>query len=259
MYQIEKERIKNLFETSPFTIDSLKCLEDHSSRLWAKFRHIENVARLMESAADEAGFSEKEKLMAFAAGQFHDIACLSDIALTGKEYGPKHGARGAIIAFGILSQYYNGFSTDENKIITTAITNHDGAVTAELNGFEKELTYMLRDCDKVDCYRRQSTEPLENVYQRPLQFDGRVRREFALKCLAGKPMKYAEMQNFNEETLLYLGWFFQLNNVSCQKIAYPLFEALANRILGITEDTETKAYIKEALEKALSITKKSSH
>ena len=63
-------------------------------------------------------------------------------------------------------------------------------------------------------------------------------------------MKYAEMQNFNEEALLYLGWFFQLNNASCQKAAYPLFEAFALRIMGVTEDAETKTYIEEALRKA---------
>ena len=253
MYQTEKERIINLFKTCPFTIDGLKHLEDHASRLWAKFRHIENVAKLMESAAEEAGFSEKEKLMAFTVGQFHDIACINDIALTGKEYGPQHGARGAIITFGILTQYYDGFSREEIQAITTAITNHDGAEPEGLEGFCKTLTFMLRDCDKVDCYRRQSTEPLENVFQRPLEFDGSVRHEFAMRCLAGTPMKYAEMQNFNEEAILYLGWFFQLNSVSCQKAAFPFFKAFAMRIFNTTENAATKLYVKEAIKKAQSI------
>ena len=63
-------------------------------------------------------------------------------------------------------------------------------------------------------------------------------------------MKYAEMRNFNEEALLYLGWFFQLNTSSCQKAAYPLFETFALRIMSVTEDADTKAYIEEALKKA---------
>ena len=258
MYQREKERIQNLFRTCPFTIDGLKHLEDHASRLWAKFRHIENVAALMESSAEEAGFSEKEKLMAFTAGQFHDIACINDIALTGKEYGPKHGARGAIITFGILTQYYDGFTVDEIKMITTAITNHDGAEPEGLEGFTKTLTLMLRDCDKVDCYRRQSTEPLEDVFQKPLEFGGSVRHEFAMRCLAGTPMKYAEMQNFNEEAILYMGWFFQLNNPSCQKVAFPFFKAFVMRIYNTTENAGTKLYAKEALRRAQSTLKESS-
>lgn len=258
MYQTEKERIINLFKTCPFTIDGLKQLEDHASRLWAKFRHIENVASLMEAAATEAGFSDIEKLMAFTAGQFHDIACINDIALTGKEYGPQHGARGAIITFGILTQYYDGFSREEIEIITTAITNHDGAEPEGLDGFTKTLTLMLRDCDKVDCYRRQSTEPLADVFQRPLEFDGPVRQSFALKCLAGTPMKYAEMRNFNEEAVLYMGWFFQLNNPSCQKVAFPYFQAYASRIFKTTKNDDTKVYAMEAVAKAQSILKKSS-
>ena len=250
MYQKEKERIKNLFNTSPFTIDGLKHLEDHASRLWAKFRHIENVARLMESAADIAGFSDKEKLMAYTAGQFHDIACINDIALTGKEYGPKHGARGAIITYGILKQNYDGFTDAEIMAIITAITNHDGAEPENLAGFTKTLTFMLRDCDKVDCYRRQSTEPLENVFQRPLEFDGAVRHEFVMDCLSGKPMKYAEMQNFNEEAILYMGWFFQLNSEACKVAALPYFEAFVNRIIKTTKNPDVKAYAKSALKKA---------
>lgn len=250
MYQKYKEQLKELFASCPFTIDSLKNLNDHASRLWAKFRHIENVAILMESSAEMAGFSEKEKLMAFAAGQFHDIACINDIALTGKEYGPQHGARGAIITYGLLSRCGDIFTAEEIEIITTAIANHDGAVPTELKGFARTLTLLLRDCDKVDCYRRLSTEPFENTFQRAIQFDGPVRRKFAMDCLAGKPMKYAEMRNFNEEALLYLGWFFQLNNPSCQKAAYLLFEAFALRIMNVTEDVDTKAYIEEALKKA---------
>ncbi|MBR0431721.1 HD domain-containing protein [Candidatus Saccharibacteria bacterium] len=254
VYQDNKEQIKRLFETCPFTIDSLKHLDDHASRLWAKFRHIENVASLMESSAKMAGLSEKEKLMAFAAGQFHDIACINDIALTGKEYGPQHGARGAIITFGILTQQFNGFTKEEIEAITTAIANHDGATPEDLSGFTKTLTLMLRDCDKVDCYRRLATEPLEGVFQRPLVFDSPIRQEFALDCIAGKPMKYAEMQNFNEEALLYLGWYFQLNNLSCQKAAFPFFEALAERILQTTKDSDTKSYTNTAIKKAQSIT-----
>ena len=258
MYQTEKEWIINLFRTCPFTIDGLKHLEDHASRLWAKFRHIENVAELMEVSASEAGFSDKEKLMAFTAGQFHDIACINDIALTGKEYGPQHGARGAIITFGILTQYYDGFTAEEIKTITTAITNHDGAEPEGLEGFTKTLTLMLRDCDKVDCYRRQSIEPLADVFQRPLAFDGPVRQSFALKCLAGTPMKYAEMRNFNEEAVLYMGWFFQLNNPSCQKAAFPFYEAYLKRIFHVTKSDDRKVYAMEALSKARYILKKSS-
>lgn len=253
MYLEEKKQIKTLFRTCPFTIDGLKHLEDHASRLWAKFRHIENVADLMEAAAIEAGFSDKEKLIAFTAGQFHDIACINDIALTGKEYGPKHGARGAIITFGLLEKCYDGFSRDEVNTITTAIANHDGAEPEGLSGFAETVTTMLRDCDKVDCYRRLSTEPLADTYQRPLEFGGRVRQSFALKCLAGEPMKYAEMQNFNEESLLYMGWFFQLNNPACQKAAFPYFEAFVLRIIDVTKDEETKIYAAEALKKAQSI------
>ena len=250
MYQTDRERLKELFASCPFTIDGLKNLNDHASRLWAKFRHIENVAILMETSADMAGFSEKEKLMAFAAGQFHDIACINDIALTGKEYGPQHGARGAIITYGLLSKCGDIFTAEDIEIIATAIANHDGVEPTELDGFAKTLTFMLRDCDKVDCYRRLSTEPFENTFQRPLQYNGPVRRKFAMDCLAGKPMKYADMQNFNEEALLYLGWFFQLNSPACRKAAYLMFEAFALRIMEVTEDADTKAYIEEALKKA---------
>ncbi|MBQ3347990.1 HD domain-containing protein [Candidatus Saccharibacteria bacterium] len=257
MYQEQKERLQRLFSSSPFTIDGLKNLEEHSSRLWAKFRHIESVANLMESAATAANFSEKEKLMAFAAGQFHDIACLGDIALTGKEYGPRHGARGAVITFGILAQGYDGFSDDELKIITTAIANHDGAKVPELSGFAKTLTYLLRDCDKIDCYRRQSTEPLANVFQRPLQFDSSIREDFALRCLNGEAIKYAEMQNFNEECLLYLGWFFQLSSPSSREAALPLFMNLAKRLMETTENPEAKLYMNRAISKATSIVKPS--
>ena len=257
MYQREKEQIKNLFKTSPFIIDGLRVLEDHSSKAWAKLCHVENVAKLMETAAEEEGFSEKERLIAFAAGQFHDIAYINDVMLTGKKSGPQHGARGAIITFGILTQYYQGFNEDDIKIIVTAIANHDGATPTELDGFTKKLTFLLRDCDKVDCYRRLSTESLENVFQKPLQFDGHVRQDFANGCLSGKPMKYAEMQNFNEEALLYLGWFFQLNSTSCQKAAYRFFEAFAERMFQTTTDAETKSYISEALKKARSIGKSS--
>lgn len=252
MYQREKEIIKKLFSTCPFTIDGLKNLEDHASRLWAKFRHIENVASLMEKSAELAGFSDKEKLMAFTAGQFHDIACINDIALTGKEYGPQHGARGAFITYGLLKLNYDGFTDEEIETIITAIANHDGARPEVLSGFTKTLTFMLRDCDKVDCYRRQSTEPLENVFQRPLVFDAPVRQKFALDCLSGKPMKYAEMQNFNEEAILYMGWFFQLENETCKKVAYPFFEAFVKRMLKTTQDADTIAYAKKALAKAKS-------
>ena len=258
MYLKEKERIIHLFQTCPFTIDGLKHLEDHASRLWAKFRHIDNVAKLMESAATEAGFSEKEKLMAFTAGQFHDIACINDIALTGKEYGPQHGARGAIITFGLLTLDYDGFSREEIEIITTAITNHDGAEPKDLSGFTKTLTLMLRDCDKIDCYRRQSTEPLQDIFQRPLEFDAPVRQRFALACLEGTPMKYAEMRNFNEEAVLYMGWFFQLNNLSCQKVAFPFFEAYLRRIFKVTKNDDTRVFAMEALSKARYILQKSS-
>ena len=252
-YLAEKEQIVNLFNNCPFTIDGLKLIEDHTSRLWAKFRHIENVASLMESSGDIAGLSEKEKLMAFTIGQFHDIACINDIALTGKEYGPKHGARGAVITFGLLLEFYKGFDRSEAKIIATAIANHDGKNSdPNLTGLTGILTSMLRDCDKIDCYRRQSTEPLENVFQRPLRFNANIRPEFANRCLSGEPIDYAEMQNFNEEALLYLGWFFQLKNSACKKMAMPLFESLAKRVLNTTEDSVTKLYVDKFLDKAKS-------
>ena len=257
MYQEQKEKLKQLFSSSPFTIDGLKNLEEHSSKLWAKFRHIENVANLMESAATTANFSDKEKLMAFAAGQFHDIACINDIALTGKEYGPRHGARGAIITFGILTQNFDGFNATELAAITTAIANHDGAEVPKLSGFTKTLTYLLRDCDKIDCYRRLATEPLRNVFQRPLEFSSPAREDFATRCLNGDPMKYAEMQNFNEECLLYLGWFFQLNNPASQAAALPLFMDLASRLMATTENSDAKLQISKAITKATSITKPS--
>jgi len=131
--------------------------------------------------------------MAFATGQFHDIACINDIALTGKEYGPQYGARGVIITYGLPSRYGDIFTAGEIEIITTAISNHDGAGPTELDGFTKTLTFLLRDCDKVDYYRRLYTEPFENTFKRPVQFDGFVRRKLAMGCLAGKPMKHSDM------------------------------------------------------------------
>lgn len=258
LYLAEKEQIKLLFNNSPFTIDELKNLNDHSSKLWAKFRHIENVASLMESSSDVANFSKQEKLMAFTAGQFHDIACISDIALTGKEYGPHHGARGAIITIGILNGY-SGFNKDEIKIIATAIANHDVAQPTNLTGFTRTLTLLLRDCDKVDCYRRLSTEPLASTFQKPLVFSSHIRQDFASRCLAGEPIKYSEMQNFNEEALLYIGWFFQLKNTSCQKAALPMFKAFTERIISTTTDPETKLFAKEAIAKSSSILNQPSH
>lgn len=249
-YCKEKEQIKYLFFSSPFVTNGLK-KEGAVKEVEAKLRHIENVASMVEQSAREEGLSEKEVLMAFTAGQFHDIACVGDIWLTEKEYGPLHGSRGGYDACGILFMNYDGFSGDEIKTIVKVIRNHDGpTILEDLEGLSLTIALLLRDCDKVDCYRRQATEPLQTVFQRPLEFDAPIRKDWAEDCLAGKPMLYSDMKNFNEEALLYLGWFFQLKKKSCQRVAFPFFVKLAFRIIDVTEDKETALYAEKAMAKA---------
>ena len=63
-------------------------------------------------------------------------------------------------------------------------------------------------------------------------------------------MRYSEMRNVNEEGLLYLGWFFQLTSAEVRKVAYPLFQQLANRLQDLTKSPLMKTYVTQFVRKA---------
>lgn len=88
MYQNKKDELLTIFKMSSFSRQFLKELDKYASALKGKFGHIYTVANLMESAATIERLDDDKKLMAYCAGLYHDIACLPDIALTGREYGP---------------------------------------------------------------------------------------------------------------------------------------------------------------------------
>ena len=142
-------------------------IEDGKIKL--KIIHTHKVSAICEEIAKRIGLSSEDVDIAYLTGLLHDIGRFEQIKVYGTFYDAvsvNHAALGVKILFeeGKIRDFTDDNSEDE--LIRKAIKYHNAFEIPEtLSKREAVFAKILRDADKIDIFRVNVTEPVEDVYE----------------------------------------------------------------------------------------------
>ncbi len=143
-----------------------KQYEQFGEEIELKTMHMLSVASLMNDLAIRFSLSPQMHKLAIITGLFHDIGRY-------EQFKTYHTFRDIIsVDHGDLSaelieknQFLSELSCEEQNMVVTAIRNHNKyEIDGDVKGDTLTLCRMIRDADKIDCFRVVCNEPFENSY-----------------------------------------------------------------------------------------------
>jgi len=143
-----------------------KKYEQFGEEIELKTLHMLSVAALMNNLSIQFKLSPQLHKLAIITGLFHDIGRY-------EQFKTYHTFRDSIsIDHGNLSaeiieknQLLCDLSKEEQDMVITAVRNHNKyAIEDNIDGDTLVLCRMIRDADKIDCFRVVCSEPFENSY-----------------------------------------------------------------------------------------------
>lgn len=140
----------------------------NDGKIKLKIVHTINVSKICEKIAEELGLSKEEGDIAFITGLLHDIGRFEQI----KRYGTfsdalsvNHAKLGVEILFkeGNIRRFLEDDAEDD--LLKKVIECHNAyEIPQNYSKREKLFANILRDADKLDIFRVNVTDPIEDVY-----------------------------------------------------------------------------------------------
>ncbi len=156
-----------------------KYTDDYDSsdtKIRLKIEHTYRVAYLCEKIAESINLDEKDILLAWTCGMLHDIGRFEQVKRFGTFFDSQsvdHAQFGADLLF--VDKLYSklvpwDIFENQKDIVEKAIRVHNMfIIPGEMSKREKMFANILRDADKIDILKVNCDNPVNEVYNRPIE------------------------------------------------------------------------------------------
>ena len=215
---VNKEDLKNKFT------NYVKSFDLSDENIERKYYHSLRVMDLAENIAISENLSENDIEISLVAGLLHDYARFTQWTIYHTYSDIKsidHGDLGVEMLFNkneILNIYTNVKNYDE---IYDAIKYHNKHQVSEvLSAHNKEISYIVRDADKLDIF-----DLLVNGYLYLKECNNEISEEVKKVFYDNKSINYKIIKNDNDDIILKLAMLFDL------KYKYAIKHVIENNTL----------------------------
>ena len=240
MESIDFAKAKNVFE------QFLKNYDENNGSIKLKIKHTYEVVSKSEFIARNLNLSEEDIELAKLIALLHDIGRFEEVKEFQNFEGLEHAQYGVKLLFdnGLIRNFIG--SNKYDNIIKKAIYNHN-KYKIEDGLSDKELLHakIIRDADKLDNFRVNSTEALEDtfpdVYNKNVVYE-KISPKVYDDFMHYKCIKLADRKTFLDFWICALAFIYDLNfKVSLEYIKnHNYIDILINRIEYKDEDTKVK-------------------
>lgn len=150
--------------------------DSSDTKIKLKIEHTYRVANLCERIAESIGLNEKDILLAWTCGMLHDIGRFEQVKRYGTFFDSQsvdHAQFGADLLF--EDKLYDrlvpwNIYDNQKVIVERAIRVHNMfIIPADMDEREKMFANILRDADKIDILKVNCDNPVNEVYNRPME------------------------------------------------------------------------------------------
>lgn len=194
--------------------------KNYESSYYYKYRHTLDVVEWMKKITNSLNLDEKETNLALTVALFHDLGRFVQLDKYQTYNDLKTNFDHALESVNLLQKYdwfkNNSISKEDQDLITFAILNHNKKEIKPCKGLKKELSYLLRDADKLAVLQRSPFHAQENDQHKLPAISDKIYTDF----LKQKLLNYSDIKNNTDQVVVIIAFIFDLNYMVSKKYVF---------------------------------------
>ena len=204
-------------------LEYVKNYDINNGRINIKMRHILRVAENSKLIAQDLNLDDEKVKLAELIGIFHDIGRFEQVKLyntfSDKASGLDHAEYSLKVLYedGLIKKFLDTNKYD--NIIKTAVYNHNKPqIASNISDEEMLFSKIIRDADKLDIFKVTNEDKFEDIFWYKEFENLTISPSVIEKFKKEHFLKYKELKNNAELTLVFYGYVYDFNFPICLKI-----------------------------------------